>query len=439
MEQRNSGLTGHAHPQAEPGLEAWFRSETSWDDAVLPAYGGGSNANIVASVLDGMLGAGRHQKYGLLPPISPDLLPPELIAGARVVILLVLDGLGARMLDTALADGAAPGLGSAPHSAVLTSVFPPTTAAALTSLQTGVPPGRHGMAGYTLYLPSGGYVLNMVTWRVLNGPDESAPVPNAARFLPVPNIYNLIGRGGIDTVLVSNMAFRDSALTNVHANGVRYRGHRTLAELAARLVREVERPGKRFVFGYWDGLDALSHSYGPDSPTVRLELELIDLALRQGLLNPLAALGEDVCLLITADHGHTAIPRKRRRDLSKVRGLPNRLRHRPTGEPRVLGLSLTDPRDRDRIANRFATDAAVLDVQDALQSGLYGPAPHHPELPERIGSTLLLARSDASFSFPDYNTSSTGGHGSLTPNEMLVPLLGWRFPRNHEDKVGPPW
>jgi hypothetical protein len=47
----------------------------------------------------------------------------------------------------------------------------------------------------------------------------------------------------------------------------------------------------------------------------------------------------------------------------------------------------------------------------------------------RTGEVLLLARGSSAFSFPGGASGSLGGHGSLTPQEMLAPLLGWRFPQ----------
>jgi hypothetical protein len=59
--------------------------------------------------------------------------------------------------------------------------------------------------------------------------------------------------------------------------------------------------------------------------------------------------------------------------------------------------------------------------------GLYGPGPWHPELVERVGNTLVLAKAETAMTYPGANSQSIGGHGSLTEEEMLVPLLAWRF------------
>jgi hypothetical protein len=416
-------------PAPDDSLARWFREAAPlWHDAVLPTYSGGSIANLVPFVLDGF-DVPASMRPTLLPALDAALLPLDVVRGARVVMLVVIDGLGRHNLDEAVARGDMPGLERPQRTATLTSVFPPTTAAATTSLQYGVAPGSHGMAGYTLFFQEIQRVVNMITWRVA-GPDyDPAEPPDPRGMLELPHAFSVLGRAGIDTVIVSNTWFEQSPLTIAQANGVRYRGYRTLAEFTHRLMREARRQGKRFVFGYWDGFDALGHSWGSDSDVSRLELRLIDRALREGLFEPLAAAGEDVALLITADHGHTPTPRDVRRNLAEVPGLLGNLAHRPTGEPRQLGLRFKSDRERWRAAMRatWQEQAVVLDAGDARAAGLYGPGPHHRDLASRIGDTLLLARDETAFNFPGGNSGSLGGHGSLSAAEMLVPLLFWRY------------
>jgi hypothetical protein len=310
-------------------------------------------------------------------------------------------------------------------------VFPPSTASATTSLQYGVAPGTHGMAGYTMYFPGVKRVVNMITWRIAGVEQDRTKPPAPGSVLRVPHVFGVFERAGIDTGIVSNTWFEQSPLTQAQASGVRYRGYRTVAEFSRRLLREVERPGRRFVFGYWDGFDALGHTWGSDSDVTRLELRLVDQALREGFFGPLAEMGEDVLVLLTADHGHTVTPIEDRLALTDATDDFRSLAHRPTGEPRALGLRFTSDHERHRqaLGARWPEQAIVLDMDAALAAGLYGPPPHHPELAQRLGNTLLLARGTAAFNFPGGMSGSRGGHGSLSAAEMLVPLLAWRFRR----------
>ena len=103
---------------------------------VLPDYTGACLTSVVPTLLAALAGEAG------LPVWAPSPL-----AGARQVVLLVLDGLGWEQLRDFAAE--APTLAAAPGGPI-TSVAPTTTATALTSLTTGVPPATHGILGYRL-------------------------------------------------------------------------------------------------------------------------------------------------------------------------------------------------------------------------------------------------------------------------------------------------
>lgn len=364
----------------------------------------------------------------MLRSLRPELLPAALIDGARVVIMLVIDGMGSEHFDLARQEGTITWLAGSPWKSQLTSVFPSTTAAALTTLQTGVAPAGHGIAGYTIYLEEQAATVNVVGWKPVGGVELARPLPEPAGFTGVPSIYARLEDTGVETAVVANHEFANSALTNIHSAGVSYYGHRTPSELAGLLLREAERPGRRFIYGYWDGFDALSHTWGPDSHVARNELYVLDQAIGHGLLAPLADAGRgDVVLLVVADHGHIAI------DQEQVISLKDHLaafggdRPIPTGDRRAVGLpggSLDARADLVALAGDLG---AVLPARDALGAGLYGPGRPHPDMTSRIGETLLLSRNGSAFTFQQSNNVTAGGHGSLTRREMLVPLLAWRF------------
>jgi hypothetical protein len=139
-----------------------------------------------------------------------------------------------------------------------------------------------------------------------------------------------------------------------------------------------------------------------------------------------------VVVIVTADHGQIDLDPTQMMPLNALNGAAGGWRHSPTGERRAIGLALTQAEGRAELRSLVGERGIVLPVAEAVQAGLYGPPPVHPELAERIGDTLLLARDRAAF---PYRASRDGGelmrgsHGSLTADEMLVPLLAQRFRR----------
>jgi hypothetical protein len=69
-----------------------------------------------------------------------------------------------------------------------------------------------------------------------------------------------------------------------------------------------------------------------------------------------------------------------------------------------------------------------VDTREALDAGLWGPGPLHPETRSRLGDLLLLATgngwlADSTGQMPEFR----GMHGGLTSEEMLVPSLWLRL------------
>ncbi|MGV0800956.1 alkaline phosphatase family protein, partial [Mycolicibacterium elephantis] len=105
-------------------------------------------ADVVPSVLAAMGSEGFDRRL----PLRDD------IAGACV---LLIDGLGAELLDTHVAD--APVLAGL-RGQTLQVGFPSTTVAGLTALGTGCRSGEHGLVGYSFRLPDVG-LINPLRWR----------------------------------------------------------------------------------------------------------------------------------------------------------------------------------------------------------------------------------------------------------------------------------
>jgi hypothetical protein len=71
--------------------------------------------------------------------------------------------------------------------------------------------------------------------------------------------------------------------------------------------------------------------------------------------------------------------------------------------------------------------AWVLSREELFAEGWIGPAPEGPT-GRRVGDVVLAARDPVAFVDPAMPQESTllGMHGSLTPDEMYVPLLAGR-------------
>jgi len=401
--------------------------------AVHPDYAGRSILNL-PSTLDRWLG---------LPPgpHAPLALPrlDDLAAGARQVVVCLLDALSLSRF-TAWLDG--PGQALQPLVAdgllaPLTSVVPSTTTAALTTLWTGRSPAEHGILGYELLLREYGLVANMITLGPAAFDSQRGLLERAGvrppSLLPVPTLGSRLAQAGVEAHAFIGNAIRGSGLSRMHYADAELHGFGSPADLWHSVRLLVERPAerRRFVWAYYSGVDALSHVYGPDSDRVQVEYEFFARALVDLFVRPLdRSAASDVVLLLLADHGQVATSIQARYALARHPGLTRRLQLAPTGESRLPYLYLRPGQGEaveEYVERTWPGAFTVLDVDHALRAGLFGPGTPCDQAAARLGDRIVVSRDSAYLWWADKPDTLLGRHGSLTAEEMIVPLLAVRL------------
>ncbi|MEW1708029.1 nucleotide pyrophosphatase/phosphodiesterase family protein [Microbacterium sp. NPDC089190] len=339
----------------------------------------------------------------------------EWFAPAQSAIVFVIDGLGAHNL--AARRGHARFLGSVGgRRDVARTVFPSTTAAALTSLLTGTAPGAHGIVGYRVRIPGTDLAPNQ-----LHGWETDGLDPHLwQRRTPLFETHAAAGR---EAFVVSRTSYTGTGFTEATLRGASFfpsddldERVRLAADLAAR------HPGS-ITYLYAPELDTAGHRDGWESDRWTDALERVDAAARR-----LAeSIGPRTGVIVTADHGMVDVPAHKHvllRDgdplLDDVALLG--------GEPRMLHLYAHDGR-ADAMASRWKSDEAarawVLTRDEAIAAGLFGPV--DDEVRERIGDVVVAARGRFAY-YDDREVDKRpqrmiGQHGSLTDEERTVPLL----------------
>ncbi|MDN5571169.1 MAG: alkaline phosphatase family protein [Propionibacteriaceae bacterium] len=340
--------------------------------------------------------------------------PLSLPASRRWVILLI-DGLGDANL--AAADDCAPYLSElrAAQGRTITSAAPSTTATSITSLGTGLPPGEHGIVGYSFRNPVSGGLLNALAWeRELSALDVQPRLTGFER----------LARSGIDLTNVGLARFQGTGLTECALRGARFRPVPQEEDHASRIEQVVDAAASgeaSLVYFYERELDHTGHGEGWQSSTWRHALRRVDNLARR-LRDRLP---DDVSLLITGDHGMVDSPRESWLIAEDVPGLLDDVTLL-AGEGRFRQLYAEPGRVGD-VARRWASAlgerAWVVTRDEAIAGGWFGP--NVGRNAERIGDVLVLLRDDGAVmtrSQPK-EFGLVGMHGSLTDAEMRVPLL----------------
>jgi hypothetical protein len=338
---------------------------------------------------------------------------------AAVVVLA--DGLGALPLKARAghARTIAPRLG---RTTTIESGFPTTTAAALATLCTGAYPGQHGITGYEVVDPESDRVFNHLSgWRA--GPD---PVS----WQRVPTLFETHAAAGIRSYLVGNGRYASTRLTQAVHRGAEYVPARSIADRVSAAI-SLARAGRAVVFVYVPELDMAAHQYGWQSPEWTTALEELD----AGMAQLERGLGANHGALLTADHGMVDIAPSGKIFFDREPELIAGVRH-VAGDYRCVQLHLepgSTAGDVERLARVWheAEDARawIATREEAIAAGWFGPDGVDDDVLPRIGELLVAARAQVAYydtrSSNEGNWSMVGQHGSFSPDEVRVPLIGF--------------
>lgn len=410
-----------------------------------PDYEGGSLPNLAVSVARA---AGFRPREGvpLAPPLRRGLEPFPDGPHEGTVVLFVVDGFGWGDLQRWADGGSRWGGVWRAAGQPMTTVFPSTTTAALTSLSTGVPPGRHGLVGYRQYLPRFGLVADMLKMSAagLPGPEMLVgPAWSPSLMSGAPTLF----RRGLRGTALTRDRFQPTGFTRLLYDGAGFVGYATATDMAQELRRLLDRRRPpRVIYAYWDELDTLHHLKGPTPSLAALELDrlahLLAFVARQ--LSP--GRRRRTALVVTGDHGQVPATRAARLSLEKIPGLQPLLSRPLSGDRRAGFLGVRPGRLREvvRILRRaFPPGSRLLPMTRAKADGLFGPPPFHPELDERLGDLLALVPSPFGLTelLPGRLPPARhlfGAHGGLEPEEMAIPRIALRFDALDPGPASPP-
>jgi hypothetical protein len=397
----------------------------------VPAYGGRSIPNVTRSVIEAV-GARPKGDPPLVPPLAPDLDPFDGGSADGPVVVLLVDALGwgAFVRQDDPPQSRFP-LSWQNRAQPITTVFPTTTTAALTSLSTATPPGRHGLGGYRQYLPRFGLVADLIRMTPLGiGVPESLVGPDwtPALISGAPSIF----RRGVRGIALSRDKFAGTGFTRLLYDGAEYVPYSTASDLAHLLARQLDRPRPPpVIFAYWDELDTVQHRRGPLPELIRLEIDQLTrlIGFVRDHVSPRRA--AKTTLIVTGDHGQVPATLEARIPIERFPEI-TRLLSRPPAGDRRSGFFSARPGQvtalRSALLHRLPIGSRVIPMSAALSGGLFGPPPFHPEIQDRLGDLLVLVPSPAGLTYLPPGVApptrySIGAHGGLEADELLVPLI----------------
>jgi predicted AlkP superfamily pyrophosphatase or phosphodiesterase len=409
-----------------------IRRDKRFDDFMHPYYGKYSIAELAPTILS-LFGVdhGRH------------ILPfDELRTGAaKRVINLVIDGFGYNhFVKYHKRYPFFASLAEKGNIYPITSVFPTTTPAALTTIHTGLTPQEHGLPEWSVYFEEFDSIIATLpfnTWE-LPEPDGLAAQGGTPEMLyEGPTLYTQLQEARVTSYIFIYEKYAGSTYSrSVHKGStiVPFRDEHQLLELL--LEKLSQEKGPAYFHIYWGAIDATAHEYGPDSEQHIKTIQSFGNSLSEAFIDKLTPeQSDDVLFLMTADHGHVDIKGEDILNLNKYPQIDKNLmksaagkRILPTGSPHDVFLFIDPPKIQevvDFVNTEMAGQATAMTIEEAIKTGFFGLNTPTQKFLRRIGNVIILPHSGYHVwyeFFPDIPYQQRGIHGGLSEDEMFVPL-----------------
>ena len=382
-----------------------------------PDYDGGSIVNLMVT-LKAKFGV-EDRQYAAL-----NALPVSDIAGKKRVILLVIDGLGADLLQAFRTDDDGVHFRQYQRGR-MTSVYPPTTASAVTTFMSGQAPQQHGLTGWFMNFREIGTTAAVLPFISRYGRNELSK--DGVDIAGLVTCASMADQLPVQSAMLLPQEIVDSDFSRCVGGRAKRVGFRGLGEFASHLGTYIESSDStQYLYAYWSELDHLSHLYGPSDERVfrhfvELESQLLP------VLETAAA--HDCAVIVTADHGFLDSGPAECLELDAHPRLADMLAMPLFGEPRSAYCIVRkgcDDEFEHYIKQELDDYVTAVPSADLIADRWFGLGERHPELAARVGDYTLQMKQR--YTIRDRLLSERafdlhGMHGGVTAAEQWVPLI----------------
>lgn len=327
----------------------------------------------------------------------------------------------------------------------LTSQFPSTTAAHVTTIHTGLPVGVSGVHEWIYYEPKVDRIIAPLLFSFSGSKELDALKSkrvNAADIYPKGVFYPELKKMGVESFNFGLRDFTPSTYSNFVMEGSKILPFKTLSEAFVNIDTLLEKQkAPAYIHLYFDKIDSLAHEYGPTAPQTEAEIETFLLMMEHYFERTFKG-KKKILFLMTADHGMCEIDPKTTTYLNTDLGFEgfqrflkkNRKGHLlvPAGSPRDMFLYIKDAmlaEAQDFLAKRLEGKADVVKTETLIAEGYFGPDVSI-RFRERVGNLVVLSYRYESvwwYEKDKHEQRFYGHHGGLTPQEMETILYSYEI------------
>jgi predicted AlkP superfamily pyrophosphatase or phosphodiesterase len=378
-----------------------------------------SIVNLVSSILDVYDVKTDH------PPLKQ--LNVEDLKLKQNIIFFILDGFGMNLLKKFTSSTK---FLKQNFVSPITSVFPSTTSAAITSLISGKTPWEHGAIGWTLYFKEFAKNIDYLpNWDSITTTTQDSDQYNIIDYVGADNIFDKISETthkiqqyylAHEELSQSPNIIRNSGTAEI----ISYSDHKYLFETLNKLITK-KKSDKKLIFVYSSSPDKIEHQHGVHADEVENFIKEIDSAFEK-LSSQLA--GTDTTILLTADHGLIDI--NNYYYVNEDEKLFDSMIMPAFPEPRFISFFVKKHKMKqfEEAFQKYEDKFLLFDREEFLKHKFLGVGKMHPKIDDFIGDYIAIAISDSAMK-PIYMQNGKwkkefkAHHAGLTEDEMLVPLF----------------
>lgn len=310
----------------------------------------------------------------------------------------------------------------------ITSQFPSTTTAHVTSVITGKDVSTHGFFEWFTYDSKINEVFTPFLFDY-EGKEE---------ILPKDNLFKELKENGVCSTIITPNYINNSYYSRELFKDGKVKGYDSVEEMFDILLQGIKKDkGKNFYYIYYPKIDSIGHEYGMSSYKAYFEINNFIKALDNFYNNVLDKGVNEGIFILSADHGQMEI--KDRIYLNEL--IPNIDEYMlkdskgksivPVGYNRDMFLYIKKEFEiyvYELLKEKFKDKGEIYLVKDLIDKGVF-INPSETFL-SRMGNIVIIPYDGYGvwwFEKGKYEISLKGSHGGLTKDEMEIPLLIYNF------------
>lgn len=319
----------------------------------------------------------------------------------------------------------------------ITSQFPSTTAAHITTINTGEEVGQTGVYEWFHYEPKvdrmiAPLLFSMAGDKALGTLEKTGIAPR--QIYPTKTFYQKLKKNKIDSYLVQQESIVNSHYSRTLGLGSHPISYFQFEEGLKTVAEAANSPGSHpsYFCVYFSDVDSMGHRHGVESKEFAEAIDGCMKALETHFWQKMKHSSKKIACLLTADHGMVSVDPQTTIYLNKeLPALSKMIKTNgkgqllvPAGSCRDLFLHI----QKDKISEAHSLLSKHLEgkaecylVQDLIQEGFFGSKPVSELFRQRVGDICILPYEKESVWWYEkgrFEQHFYAAHGGLTRKEM---------------------